>query len=129
MEKGYLLDTNILIYFLNDQIPEDTYQKVKDIIKQSFNISVITKLELLGWNKYTEENFAVAKRFISNASVINFNDNIVDTTIEMMRKNKLDLADAIIAVTAINNNLTLVTRNAKDVSNIARLEIYNPFKS
>jgi predicted nucleic acid-binding protein len=129
MEKGYLLDTNILIYFLNDQIPEDTYQKVKDIIKQSFNISVITKLELLGWNKYTEENFAVAKRFISNASVINFNDNIVDTTIEMMRKNKLDLADAIIAVTAINNNLTLVTRNAKDFSNIARLEIYNPFKS
>lgn len=45
MEKGYLLDTNILIYFLNDQIPEDSYQKIKDIIKKSFNISVITKLE------------------------------------------------------------------------------------
>ncbi|MEW5819233.1 MAG: type II toxin-antitoxin system VapC family toxin [Cyanobacteriota bacterium] len=127
MEKGYLLDTNILIYFLNDQIPEDAYQTVKDMIKQSFNISIITKLELLGWNKYTEDDFAATKIFLSNASVININDNIVDATIDVMRKNKLDLADAIIAVTAMNNNLTLVTRNTKDFNKVDSLDIYNPF--
>lgn len=81
----------------------------------------------MGWNKYTEDDFAVAKRFLSNTNVINIDDNIVNTTIEVMRKNKLDLADAIIAVTAINHNLTLVTRNVKDFNKIASLEIYNPF--
>jgi len=127
MEKRYLLDTNILIYYLNDDIPDHSYNKVKNIIKDSFNISVITKCELLGWNGYTEEDFLGTKKFISNANVVNINNDLVDTTIDIMRKFKLDLADAIIAASAFNNNLILATRNIKDFSRMVNLETYNPF--
>jgi hypothetical protein len=127
MEKGYLLDTNILIYYLNDQIPEDNYQKIKEIIKKSFNISIISKLELLGWNGYTDIDFAGATNFLNNAKVIYIDNKIADNTIAVMRKYKIDLADAIIAVSALNNSLTLVTRNVKDFNKIDNLEIYNPF--
>jgi len=127
MEKKYLIDTNILIYHLNDDIPDYSLSIIKEIIKNSLNISVIAKCELLGWNGYDETSFLEAKRFLGYAQIFNINDQIVDSTIEIMRKWNLELPDAIIAATALLNNLILVTRNVKDFNKINNLEIYNPF--
>jgi predicted nucleic acid-binding protein len=43
------------------------------------------------------------------------------------RKYKVKLPDAVIAVTAINYDLNLITRNEGDFKNIHEPEIYNPF--
>jgi predicted nucleic acid-binding protein len=45
--KGYLLDTNILIYHLKGDIPQREIEKIESILKHSFIISVITKIEFL----------------------------------------------------------------------------------
>jgi predicted nucleic acid-binding protein len=48
--------------------------------------------------------------------------------IETRLNHKLSLGDAIIAATAINHKLTLVTRNIKDFEKVKHLKLLNPFK-
>ena len=40
----YLIDTNILIYHFADKIPEEEQLKINTILKNSFNISIITEI-------------------------------------------------------------------------------------
>ena len=126
--KNYLLDTNILIYYLAGDIPKKELVKIKNILNKSFNISIITKIELLGWNKHSPEGYKLAEEFIEFASVINITDEISDLTIKIKKNSKIKLPDAVIAATCLNDNLILVTRNDKDFKDIQDLEIYNPFK-
>jgi hypothetical protein len=44
----------------------------------------------------------------------------------LRRNNNIKLADALIAATALLNNLVLVTGNEEDFKAIEELEIYNP---
>jgi len=125
--KEYLLDTNILIYHFADTIPKKEVNKIEEIFRTSFNISILTKIEFLGWEKHTEEGFEKAREFISFANVFSLTDEIVDLTIDIRRQSKIKLPDAVIAATSLNNNLILVTRNDNDFKDIKGLEIYNPF--
>jgi toxin FitB len=125
--KGYLLDTNILIYHWKGEIPESEIEKLEEILKHSFLISIITKIELLGWGKHTAEGFLNAKDFLSRATVIPVDDELADLTIELRRNDNIKLADALIAATALLNDLVLVTRNDEDFKALGDLEIYNPF--
>lgn len=47
-------------------------------------------------------------------------------TIEIRKKYKIKLPDAIIAGTALTYSLTLVTRNTKDFDKIEGLSVINP---
>jgi hypothetical protein len=125
--KEYLSDTNILIYYFADTIPKKEVSKIEEIFRTSFNISIITKIEFLGWEKHTEEGFEKAREFISFANVIPLTDEIADLTIDKRRESKIKLPDAVIAATTLHNNSILVTRNDKDFNGIKGLEIYNPF--
>ena len=42
-----VLDSNILIYHLNDQLPSGTQDRVDDWIREGATISVITRIEVL----------------------------------------------------------------------------------
>lgn len=124
----YLIDTNILIYASKGLIPEHNIKKTGDIFIKSYNISVISEIELLGCKNLEEEQFFKLKKFISFASRFDLTDDIKYKTIELKRRTNLKTPDAIIAATAIINNFTLVTRNIKDFKNIEDLKIYNPFE-
>ncbi len=126
--KDYLLDTNILIYHWKGEIPISEIENIEAILKHSFIISVITKVELLGWRKHTAEGFIKAKEFLKRAKVIPVDNELADLTIELMRNNNIKLADALIAATASLNDLVLITRNEEDFAMLDNLEIYNPFK-
>ncbi|MDP2845557.1 MAG: type II toxin-antitoxin system VapC family toxin [Candidatus Methanoperedens sp.] len=126
--KRSLIDTNILIYYLADTIPQEELDTIEKILKTSFNISIITKIEFLGWEKHTEEGYEKAKEFISFANAILLTNKIADLSIFIRRTYKIKLPDAVIAATALSNNLILVTRNTKDFRGVKDLEIYNPFK-
>lgn len=70
MDKEYLVDTNILIYYFADEIPKNELNMIEKILKRSFNISVITKIEFLGWRKHTDDGFEMARKFVGFAEVI-----------------------------------------------------------
>ncbi len=126
--KGYLIDTNILIYYFADIIPTKENDTLERIHRTSFNISIITNIEFLGWGRHIDEGYEKAKEFISFAHMILLNNKVADLTINIRRKNQIKLPDAVIAATALSNNLILVTRNDKDFKGVEDLEIYNPFK-
>ena len=65
--------------------------------------------------------------FMKVASVIGITDEIVDETIAIRRAYKIKLPDAIIAATAINKKLILVTRNVTDFKIIQELVLVNPW--
>ena len=122
----YLVDTNILIYYFNNDIPMDSVDKIEEIFSQHFNISIITKMEFLGFRGHNENSFKQAKSFIMNANAIGLDDVISDRVVDIRRSYNIKLPDAIIAATAIENDLILVTRNTDDFKNTS-VKLYNPF--
>jgi predicted nucleic acid-binding protein len=122
----YLIDTNILIYHLNRSIPVQSIEKIRQILKNHFNISIISKMELLGFRRHSPQSYKESENFLENAEIIGLDDEIVDTVIQLRRNKSIKLPDAIIAATARVYQWTLVTRNKSDFSGI-ELTILNPF--
>ncbi|OPX59043.1 MAG: PIN domain protein [Methanobacterium sp. PtaB.Bin024] len=126
--KGYLIDTNILIYYMADDLPKKEISHIEDIIKNSFNISIITKIEFLGWDKHTKEGYRSALKFLSFSNVIPLENHVANLAIKIRRESHVRLPDAVIAASSLHHELILVTRNQKDFKGISGLEIYNPFQ-
>ncbi|MDR4503338.1 MAG: type II toxin-antitoxin system VapC family toxin [Candidatus Scalindua sp.] len=122
----YLIDTNILIYHTKGS--EKSIIFMDSIISQkAFNISVITKIEFLGWDKHTPDGIEKCKRLLEYANTYLVDEGIANKAIELKRRTNIKLADAIIAATAVLNNLNLKTRNVNDFKAIEVLEFTNPF--
>jgi predicted nucleic acid-binding protein len=126
-EMRYLFDTNILIYYFNGSLSEDIKKEISEMLRQNFTISVISKMEFLGFSKFTSEQKEQATQFLSFAKVIPLEDDIVDSVIKMKQRKNIKLPDAIIAATALSDNLHLVTRNVEDFKSI-KIKIVNPFE-
>jgi hypothetical protein len=123
MGKKYLIDSNILIEFAGNLLPNIAYQLISNIIDSDFNISFINKIEVLG---HITSNDAW-NNFINQATIIMADDDIIEQTILIRKKNKIKLPDAIVSATALVNDLTLLTRNTEDFKNIERLKVENPW--
>lgn len=128
MGTTYLLDTNTVIYILNGFLPE----KSSDFIKKALNeqggrVSVITKIELLGWPDGTAKQWNEASSFIQDSEVLPLTEAIVDKTIQIKQQMKIKLPDAVIAATAIVYGFTLLSRNDEDFRKIPELQYLNPF--
>jgi predicted nucleic acid-binding protein len=86
----------------------------------------LTKIEFLGWDKHSAEGFEKCRRLIKLSNVYLIDDDIAEKTIELKRRVKIKVADAVIAATALVNNFKLVTRNVDDYKAVKELEIFNP---
>ncbi|MBF0231328.1 MAG: type II toxin-antitoxin system VapC family toxin [Desulfamplus sp.] len=127
--KIYLIDTNIIIYYANGSLPIEVKKIVNNILETSFNISVITKVEFLGWKRHTDKTFKEAKRFLSYGHVFRITNKIAEHAINLKREINIKTPDALIAATAIQHETILVTRNGDDFKNIKKLDILNPFEN
>ncbi len=124
----YLIDTNILIYHTAGS-KKDSIDFISSVItKKSFNISILTKIEFLGWDKHTPNGFKKCKQLIEPANIYPVEQDIANKAIELKRERNIKLADAVIAATAITYNLKLVTRNTDDFKAVSELEVFNPFE-
>lgn len=126
LTTNYLIDTNILIYHTNG-VKESIDLISKVIAEKSFNISILTKIEFLGWNKHTSDGLDKCKRLIETANIYFVDENIAGKAIELKRKMNIKIADAVIAATGIIHNLKIVTRNIDDFKGIEGLKVINPF--
>ncbi len=69
MGKKYLIDTNILIYYLENQIPADKIERVEEILENSFAISVISEIELLSYTSLDSADLNTIKAFLAEAQI------------------------------------------------------------
>ncbi len=125
----YIIDTNILIHILVSYLPEKSHDCIKDICARSFCVSIISKIELLGYRGETPDGLSIAREFLQNADIIPLSDSISEITINLMQNHSIRLPDAVIAASAFYLNAILVTRNVKDFIGIEGISIFNPFDS
>jgi len=127
MGKTYLLDTNIVIYILNGTLQPEKSVHLQAASESEAIISVISKIELLGWTPSNQQEATLLEKFVSGAIVSPLSDEVIDKTIELRRTCKIKLPDAIIAATALVNDQILLTRNETDFEKIKDLLVINPF--
>jgi len=124
---SYLLDTNTVINFLGATMPDYSMKVMNNILDKESLISIITKMETLGYNFKSKDEQFTMEYFVEGSTVLQINDDIVNKTIHIRKTNKLKLPDAIIAATALVYDLTLITRNTSDFADIQGLKVINPF--
>jgi predicted nucleic acid-binding protein len=127
MGERYLIDTNISIYLLDGNLPTSAIDFITQIIDNEYFISIISKMELLGFDFPDGSKNAITEAFVNEATLIHLTDDVVEKTIALRKMVKIKLPDAIIAATALTYNLTLVSRNDKDFDKIPNLDYVNPF--
>ncbi len=122
MGKRYLLDTNTVLDYMGKKLPGKAQSILAQIIDDEINLSVINKIELLGFSKVEQHLID----FVNCSNISPMDNDIVDKTIEVRRLYKRTLPDAIIAATALQNNFIVITNNTKDFKNINGVEVVNP---
>lgn len=97
-----LLDTNIVIYFLNGD------KRLSSLLDgMEIHLSFITELELLSYPDISDEERLGIEAFLKDSSIHNISKEIKDKAIELRKAYKLKLPDCIIAATAISENIAL----------------------
>ncbi|MDK9692941.1 MAG: type II toxin-antitoxin system VapC family toxin [Sulfurimonas sp.] len=96
----YLLDTNTIIYALNQGL------KLRD---GKYLVSIITEIELLSYAKLTKSDEEILKRLLSQFESIELTKSVKEKTIQIRKESKLKLPDSIIVASALDNDAILVT--------------------
>ncbi|HEY4196894.1 MAG TPA: type II toxin-antitoxin system VapC family toxin [Mucilaginibacter sp.] len=130
MGLKYLWDTNTVIYYLQKHFSADQ-EKLMDSVINDYQpaISIITEIELLCWKTATGKDIATLQNFISDCIVFELDQLTKLKTIEVRKNYGLKLPDAVIAATALVNELTLISRNISDFRKINSLELVNLFEN
>ena len=125
MGRKVLIDTNIAIAYIGNNLSFESMNKLDIIFNDEYHLSVINKIELLGYpglDKNEEEKF----NLLINHSVLHqINDVIIQKTISIRNKHRIKLPDALIAATCLVNGLDILTHNIKDFDNIDGLVVLN----
>jgi len=120
------MDSNVLIDFIAQTIPEKGFVYVQNIIDKEFLIPTVVKIEVLGFNGNFPELMLKMRDFVNLATLLPLNDLVIEQTIDLrLSYKKIKLGDAIVAATALVHKLVLVTRNTQDFKNIPGLSVIN----
>jgi predicted nucleic acid-binding protein len=123
----YLLDSNSIIDYLQSKLPAKSQQLLDAIVDEASIVSVISKMEILGFNFSTEKEQEIAETFMAYSTILDIDEKIVAQTIFIRKSKKIKLPDAIIAATAVVHHFTLITRNIGDFKGIEGLNLLNPY--
>jgi len=127
----YLLDTSTCIFYLRGKL--DLASLIFERGRTNFFISEITVVELRFGaenSSNTEKAHKAVDEFINGLSIIPIFSSIKRYAKEKVRLRKIgkpvnDEFDLLIGVTAVENNLILITDNVKDFEKIDGIQIEN----
>ena len=117
-----LFDSNIIIYLSRRELPFSIIDQFDEIF-----ISVITYMEILGYDFEDPNEEIFIKDLLSIFKIIYIDQRIADIVVKIRKKKRIKLPDAIISAIAISERLFLVTRNIEDFHDID-VNLTNPFE-
>ena len=94
------------------------------LIDEELNISIIAKIEVLGFNG-NESEMKRLEDFVALSTIFYIDEDVANQTIALRKARKMKLPDAIIAATTMVKRF--VSRNTKDFDGIDGLEVVNPY--
>ncbi len=117
MNDTVVPDTNAIIYFLganNSVIP---------LVDEKIHyISVISEIEVLGFDFKSQSDEYAVKRYLRSAKIIPLNSEIKEIAIGIKRSYKTKVGDAIVCATAIYFDLPLISAD-KNLKKIKELKL------
>lgn len=123
-----LVDTSVIIDFLRQQEKTTTWLYLLSQPKNQLFASTITHTELFAgksiWEK--KSTFQELETIFSGIKLVPINETISQLAGKIRAKYDLDLIDAIIAATALDQKIPLVTLNQKHFSSIPHLKLFTP---
>jgi predicted nucleic acid-binding protein len=93
------------------------------------SLSIVTRIESLGFHQLAADEEAQIRESIALLAELPLDEDIAERAITLRQKKRMKLGDAIIAATALEYGLALVTRNTTDFDHIGELKLINPFAS
>lgn len=119
---SFLLDSNIIIY-----ASKPNNEVLREFIKQNVpSVSFVSVIEVLGFNFTNKDERKYLEEFFNNSDVPLISKEIIKGATSLRQIRKISLADSIVAATALENNLTLVTHNIKDFDWIKGIKLLDP---
>ncbi|KIM08614.1 MAG: nucleotide-binding protein [Sulfurovum sp. FS08-3] len=118
----YLVDSNIIIYHLNQESIATNFLRKH---YHEIAISQITFIEVLSF-EFSQEVEKDVRELLATFKILDITQGIANQAIENRRHKKIKIPDNIIVATAMVHDLVLVTRNEKDFK-IFDMEMLNPF--
>lgn len=139
--SGYLLDTNVISELTRLQPEPKVVLWFQATSEELLYLSVLTIGEIRkGINSLPRSNKrALLESWLSNDLVLRFAGRILDVNLDIAERwglisaqakiagTPLAVIDGLMAATALHHNLTLVTRNTKDVQ-VAGISTLNPWQ-
>lgn len=121
-----LLDTHVWIDALSGELSAPIFLKIS--VQSSWTgYSAITRLELFGFPGLLEEEEPKIAALLQPFAEVAVDSRIIDKAIEIRKRIRVKVPDAIIAATALEKESCLITRNIADFKGIAGLTIIDPY--
>ena len=118
-----VLDTNVLIEILKNN--KQTIKQVESLSPPLF-VSVISAMELI-YGALNNKELKKLQQFLSLFTIIQLNEKVSQQAFSLITKyaksHTLDIPDALIAASCLENNKTLFTYNRKDFRFIPKLTL------
>jgi predicted nucleic acid-binding protein len=127
MENGLiLLDTSVLIDLFRRKVKENSYFYQLSNDYQNFAVSTITRFEIFVGQRDNQNEFWA--EFYQNVKILDFNDDCALSASNVVKHLKntnqmIEIADILIAGTALANDLFLATLNKNHFNRIANLKL------
>lgn len=125
--SGCIIDTSILIYHLAGVLTDQAEATLAGALESGSYISIITRIELLGWRKHSPDSLKAAETLLRSISEIPLHEEIIRLCINFRQNYPIKLPDAIIAATARHAKVPLMTRNMTDFERVPELKMVDPF--
>jgi predicted nucleic acid-binding protein len=121
----YLIDTNLISGYFSETLSVSALDFLGKVIDNVPNLSVITEIEALSWINADKDKERILREFIGDSTILGVTPQVVQQCVSIRRSRKIKTPDAIIAATAIVNNLILISSDA-NFEGVQGLRIINP---
>jgi predicted nucleic acid-binding protein len=119
-----VFDSSTLILFLNAALTEQPTALLARALEESAAvISAVTRAEVLAWPSHTVTSLNNATALLDAFQLVAVDRVIADEAARIRREHGVKLPDALIAATALQLKLALVTANARDFQKIKGLQV------
>ncbi len=119
----YTFDTNVVIYYLNQDLA--VVKGVNKIVEKNsaIYVSTVSEAELFSFEELRDEDIIKINDILNTLNIIPMDSRIARIAGFLRRNINIKMADSVIAATALSTRSVLLTRNIRDFDKVPNLKV------